>query len=907
MSDLGRRASAGARWLRLRTGRASVEDEVRDEVESHIDLAVDYFIARGRSPSDAEREARRRFGTADAVHRLLIHADQQERRMQIGRLVAEFLQDIRLSLHLIRRSPGFFASALFILAVGVGANAAVFSILQAALLQPLPYAHPEQLYMLWRRFPSPVGPTARPRSIEADRGVLTSATVIEWHRELASTVGDVASVFSWQGNLAAQLDYATRDRVLRLNGAFVTPNFFDLLGVKAKYGRVFRPSDEQDNSPLIVVSHAFWQRELGGDPSIVGKSITLTGGQPRAPHSYSIAGVLAPEVHFTYPEETEVWAMMSWSAVQAYEPRAIAFRAVLRLDPRVPLAEAQRRAANIRGGFENAQSRPAQSRPIVAIESMNDWVRREIRSSLTLLGSVAALLLLVTCVTVGGALLARVSERRRELALRTALGAERSRLARQLLAEGSTLAFGGALFGVAIAGVVQPVLRTLLPGSVPRVGAIGANMWLLAFGFGSAIVTILLATLIPTWTGSRVDLREGLSRGDGHASVDRATKRWQQTLIGAQAAIATVLLASGTLLLTSFWRLGQVPLGFDGSRVVTVEMRLLDRRFRDEANVARFADDLVNRVHGIPQIVQAGLASSVPFRGVDFTLNVGKPGVDSSYIVQGRYVDGEYFDVLRVPILRGRSFAKSDTRQSRRVIVLSQSAAAKMFGAVDPIGHEVKFDSTYEVIGIASDVRYKRRDEDPAPALYFARAQSPSTLICLVARIARGANIGQVSQAIYRAVHDSDPTIPPMKLATIDDIVDETIANRRFYTVATVAFASIAFLLTAVGICVVIARVIAERRKELAIRAALGATARNIARHASRDTVVGTVIGVVFGLGAAFVAAPVLSQFLFGVSARSLPVYGAVASLMFTISILGIWLPMRRLARGSVATLLTSD
>jgi putative ABC transport system permease protein len=827
--------------------------------------------------------------------------------MQLARLVREFLQDIWLSLRLIRRSPGFFAGALLILALGVGANAAVFGILQAALLQPLPYTHPEQLHMLWRRFPSSVDPSAKPRTLEQDRGVLTSPTLIEWHRELASSVGDVAALLSWQGNLAAQLDYATRDRVLRLNGAFATPNFFDLLGVRAKYGRLFNASDERDDSPLLVVSHAFWQRELGGDASIIGRAITLIGGQPRAARSYIVIGVLPADVHFTYPEETQVWAMMSWSAVQAYEPRAIAFRAVMRLDPRVPLGEARRRASSVRGGFESAQSQPPQSRPYLAIESMNDWVRREIQSSLTLLGGVAALLLVVTCVTVGGALLARVSERRRELAVRTALGAERARLARQLLAEGTTIAFGGALVGVALAGIVQPLLRALLPESVPRVGAIGATPWLVAFGFGAAIITILLATLLPTWTGSRVDLREGLSRGDGHSSVDRATKRWQQTLIAAQAAIATVLLASGTLLLTSFWRLGQVPLGFDGSRVVTVEMRLLDRRFRDGANVTRFADDLMNRVHSIPQIVQAGLASSVPFRGTDFTLNVGKPGVDSSYILQGRYVDGDYFGVLRVPILRGRLFARSDTRQSRRVVILSQSAAAKMFGAGDPIGHEIKFDSTYEVIGVAADVRYKRRDQDPAPAVYFARAQSPSTLICVVARIAPGASIGQVSQAIYHAVHETDATIPPMRLTTIDEIVDETVANRRFYTVATVAFASIAFLLTAVGICVVVARVIAQRRKELAIRAALGATVRDIARHASRDTIVATVIGAAGGLVCAFGSAPMLSQFMFGVSARSLMVYALVASMMIAISVVGIWIPLRRFAQRSVATLLTSE
>ncbi len=906
--DAARSVRAGARWLRLRLDRRSVDAEVRDEIDAHLGLAVDYLVARGVPRDQAEREARARFGDFDsALHRLLVHADRQDRRMHTRRILEELRQDVRITMRLFRRSPAFFLGTLATLAVGIGANVAVFSVLEAALLQPLPYARPQQLFMLWLEFPRAAATPGTPRRPNENRGPLTSPAVLAWRRELAPTLGDIAATLTWQGNPEAQLDLATGDRVVRLNGAFVTPNFFEVLGVRAAHGRIFVAADEPEGTPLVVLSDGLWRRDFAADPAIVGRAITLTGARPRGPHSYVVAGVLPSDVHFTYPVETEAWVMMPWSYVAAYQPRASAFGAVTRLDASVPIAEARRRTAELRAGSEVPASVPVARRPFVAMESVSDWVRGEIRPSLQLLAAVATLLLIVACVTVAGALLASLTSRTHELAVRTALGAGRVRLARQLLTEGALLAVAGAVLGTTLASAMQPLLRALLPASVPRVGSIGVRAPLMLFGAAAAVLTILIATILPAWSGTKVDVVESLSIGDNRGSAGRATKRWQQAVVAAQTALATVLLVSATLLLTSFWRLGRVPLGFDGSEVVTVEMRLLDTRYRQPGSVARFQRQLLERLRAIPGIAQVGLTSAVPFRGTDFTMRIGRPAIDSSYVAKGRYVDADYFGVLRIPLLRGRLFGPADVEGSRRVAVISESLARDMFGAENPLGREILFDDPHEVIGIVADVRYEGRDRDPASAVYFSGSQSPSTLTCVVARPSANVRIGDVAPSIYRAIHDTDPTVPAMKLATIDQIVDAAVANRRFYTVSSVAFAAIALFLTGVGMVAVIARIVAQRRRELAIRAALGARTRDLAWHASHDTAVGLVAGLVAGVVAAYLASPVLGQFLFGVSARSVATYAVVAGLMLAMAGVGIWLPMRRFARVSLSGVLKAE
>jgi predicted permease len=376
-------------------------------------------------------------------------------------------------------------------------------------------------------------------------------------------------------------------------------------------------------------------------------------------------------------------------------------------------------------------------------------------------------------------------------------------------------------------------------------------------------------------------------------------------LVGFQGAIATALLISAGLLLASLWRLGRVPLGFDGQEVVTVEMRLLGSRYRTREARAAFQEQLMERVHAIPGIVDAGLTSAVPFRGVDFYLAPDGPNPDRRYSGNGRYVDPGYFSVLRIPLRRGRLLTADDRDGAPRVVVVSESYVAKAFPGEDPVGQVLDMEGPVTIVGVVGDVRYSRLDEAAAPALYIPRAQSPSELICLVARTTLP--LSSIAPAVHRAVRDIDPSLPAMRLTTVDRIVAESFANRRFYTVATVSFAALALFLTMAGLAVVVARVVVERRREFAIRSALGAGSTRLVGDATLNGLVPVAIGVVGGMAFAWAGSVLLAQFLFEVAPRSILSYGAVAALVLLVAVVAACLPASRLLHIPLASTLRTE
>lgn len=906
---------SGIRRFRLRPrGREQVEAQMRDELDAHLAMAVEHYVARGMSRDQAEREARERFGDFDtARQRLYRSAEERDTRVRRRQTLDELRQDTRLAFRLFRRSPAFFAAAVLTLAVGVGANGAVFSILQAALLQPLPYHDPSELVMVWHtvadRAPpdgSRSPPTRRP---------LTGPMVLAWRRAGTDRVGEIAALLT-QGTLVeskvheAQLDLALGDRTVRLTGAAVTPNFFTLLGVRAAHGRVFGETDEATAEPLILLSDALWRRHFGGDPAVVGRSITLTGGGGgrRVATTYTVAGILPHGFHFTYPNEIEAWVLLRWSDIEQYDPWGMGFSAVARLKPGLSLAQAQRRAAELPVGPEPQPYVLPPERLVFGLEPMRDWVVGKTRPSLQLLGVVAVLLLLATCVTVANGLLARFSERQRELAVRAGLGAGRPRLVRQLFTEGALLAIGGVAAGTLLAIALQPVLRALLPASVPRIGELSVDASIVAFGAAMVAITTILAAVAPAWSGTRLDAAAMLTRSASTASARRSAVHWRQGLVAAQAAIATALLIFASLLLTSFWQLGRVPLGFDGDEVLTVDLALLDGKYlvADWAMV-RFQDELLARVRAIPGIADVGLTSAVPFRGEVGAFSIHRSGAQTHELARARIVDAGYFRVLRISPVRGRLLTDADRKGGRRVMVVSESYANIVFGAEDPIGRTAELRYPTEIVGVVPDLRYMRRDEDPTPAVYLPRAQEPSPFVSIVARTNPGVSAEAVVPAIRRSIREIDPALPAMHFTTIDQLVDASVANRRFYTVATVAFASIALLLTIVGLATVVARVVAERRRELAIRAALGATTGDLARHATWDAMTAVGVGTLIGLAGAYAGSVALAQFLYHVASRSPTTYAAVAVLVLGVAGVAAWRPVRGLGRVPLAGLLRAE
>jgi putative ABC transport system permease protein len=790
-------------------------------------------------------------------------------------------EDVWQAFRALRQTRWFAAGIVLTLALGIGANAAVFSILHAVLLQRLPYHQPDGVVMVWSGYERAPG-----------RGAAVANTVLAWREIAPDVLQDVAGIKIRAGFPA---DLLLPDRAERLRTGYVTPNFFDLLGVRPIEGRLFTSADEtSEGGDVVVLSHALWRTAFNADPAVIGRPLTLVIGRVGA-KPFTIVAVLPPEFRFTYPLETQVWIMQRWREVrQDAATRAVTHDgAIARLKPGVTVETAQARLSALSDRIFPARSNaPAEQRQVSRLEPSYDWVVGETRPSLLLLGGVAVLLLLITCATVSGALLVRVTRRQREMALRAALGADRRRLLTQLLTEGAVLAGAGAIAGTLLAIVLHPVLRALVPPIVPRGDEIGVSFPLLLFAAATAGLTTILSGLAPAWRGANFDVMTALKRVSAAASTDRSSARWRQALVALQAAIASALLISAALLLTSFWRLSHMPLGFDGDRVWTIEIRLQDPKYRQPHNVTLFREGVLSRIRGIPGVLEAGLSSAVPFRGTDFMHRLNRTGDKSPFNANGRAVDPSYFQILRIPLIRGRLFSAADVATGPPVMVVSESFARTVFGGEEALGQYIDVDAPTEIVGIVGDLRYVSLDKEPYPAFYRPDAQWNTNLFCVVARTAP--NSPNPGAAIRQAIREVDPAQPAMNLTTIDRIIHESIADRRFYTTATTAFASLALLLTVIGMTIVVARTVVERHKELAIRSALGATPGRLIRAIVGEGVRPVLAGTFVGLISAYAAATVLTRFLFNTVAREPQTFVAIAVLIVMTSALASLVPARR-------------
>jgi len=375
-------------------------------------------------------------------------------------------------------------------------------------------------------------------------------------------------------------------------------------------------------------------------------------------------------------------------------------------------------------------------------------------------------------------------------------------------------------------------------------------------------------------------------------------------MLGLEAGIATALLVSAALLLVSFWRLNHVPLGFDGDKVLTVEMRLLDRKFRAPGAVANFQDAVVARVAAIPGVAEVGLTSAVPFRGVDFFFSFDMPG-GRAVNGNGRYVDAAYFSIMRIPVLHGRIFDRTDTANAGKVVVVSASFARNAFGTEDAVGRMIDEPESKQVVGVVGDVRYVALDRDAGPAVYLPRSQRPSELMCLIVRSSLDAP--ELGPSVRAAIHDVDPTLPAMDMTTIGTIISESVSDKRFFTTSTAAFAGLALLLTLVGLGVIVARAVVERTREMAIRSALGASSRRLIALVVAQGLTPVAIGGALGLVAAFWGSTLLARFLFGIAPRTLSVYVGVGLFVLAVALIACLLPARRVTAVTPASALRAE
>jgi putative ABC transport system permease protein len=799
--------------------------------------------------------------------------------------------DVGHALRTLRRNPAFGLSAILLLALGIGANTVVFSVVHAVVLRPLPYVEPERLVYLW----GDTGTNPGNR-----HSILTGSHVAEIARH-NTFLESYAVTMPWDTTVQGLVDMVRDDGSDRLRGAFVTPNLFELLGVQAALGRTFQSTDDEA-MPVALISGDLWKRRFGRAPGVLGMQVRLApGSTSRSQPPYTIVGVLPDDVRFTYPRDTEIYLLLPWSQIR--RSRALAYTMIGRLRGGVTPGQAEAELTtlnrNVVSRYENIsrESMPALlARTQGMVEPVQTHVAAEVRPGLMLLSAVAGLVLLIACVNLGLLMLARTVDRTRELAVRAALGAGPRRIVRLLAIEGLVLAGIGGGAGVALAAAVMPLVTRLLPAVVPRTEQVALDTTVLAFAAAVTGLTALVCGMTPGILATRRDLLAVLRRSGITSTATRAAGAWRSAVVALQVAVVLMLLVGAGLLLHSFWKLQNVNLGFEAADLLTLETRLYNPKYRTQPQVAAFERELLEHVRRLPGVEQATITTAVPMRGTDFRYVIGPVG-GRPQPGHMRSVGAEYFDMMRIPLRAGRLFTDADAATAAPVMVVSESYGRQHFGSANPVGRMMALhDTPVEIVGVVGDVRYAQVARDAAPAFYVPRAQSPVRLICLLVKPRPGMQ-ASVAESLRGAVGALDPEQPVEGLTTVAEIVSQSTADRRFYALATGAFAAVALLLAIAGLFSVVSRAVTERRRELAIRAAVGADRTCLLRLVLTAGLLPVVAGAAAGLAAAGGGSRVLRGFLFEVPPTDTVSYAGAAGLVLCVSLAACLRPAVRAAR----------
>jgi len=882
-------APAWRRYLRLRG--ADVRADVADELEFHIDMIAARHVANGVSPDEARARARTEFGDMERARRLCEDIGaEQERRHEWSELLDSVRKDVRFAVRSLRRAPGFTAAIVLTLALGIGASTAIFSIVRGVLLRPLPYADPARLVRIWEV--SPRGD---------DHNVASIGNYASWR--------SAAKSFSVMGAHGAPhgVSYVGDGDPTQITVVEATPSLMQTLGARAALGRSFVPDDATGDGRIVVLSHQFWQRRFGLDRGVIGRRLMFNG----VPHS--VIGIMPEE--FEFPAAgVDIWRPVTDDQIDSNERRSHNWLVVARLAPGATITSARAEMRSITGGLarEYPQYMTGYGTNVVA---MGDDLVVRVRPLLLVLMAGATLLLVVACANIANLLLARAVSRRREMAVRGALGAARGRLLRQLLTESLVVALLGGALGVGAAAVLTRALLALAPSDIPRLTAVHMDGSVLAYALVSTIVAGLLFGLAPAVRLLAADRFRGQSlqlalRASGDRAGSGRTGPTRSLLLVGELAISLVLLTGAGLLLRSAQRLGRIDYGYRTDGLVTASLDLPHARYDSTARHVQFYDRLLERVSDLPNVSGvAGTTESLGATGeTTFSFAVeGRPSRNASGREDPqplRVVAGDYFRVLGIPLRRGRAFTAADRAGGPPVVIVNESLARLHWPDRDPVGARISLVGPsgpwLQIVGVVGDARTTAADEAAAPAFYMPFAQkrwSWMTWLTLVVRTNGTGDTTSLGSALRGAVRQLDPELPVHRVATVHQLYRESIARRRFATVLSGAFAVAALLLGMVGMYGVLSYGVVQRRREFGIRIALGARAAQVTSVVVREALVLAAIAVAIGSVAALALTRLLSDLLFEVSPTDPATFVTVAALVAVVAGLASWVPARRATR----------
>ena len=879
------------RWLsRLFQGRrkdARLDDELRFHVEQ---LTADH-IAAGMAPAEARRLALAQFGGLDFIK-------EETRDVRSTRFIESLLQDVRFTVRTLRKSPGFTAVVILTLALGIGASTAVFSLVDAVLLKPLPFPHAERIVFPWRL----------PKA-----GMNLGFDVFPWGRVDFLFFSRKSRTFQALGAFVSDFfDLTGSGQPIRVDGLRVSSGFFPSLGVSPALGRVFTETEDRPgNEREVVLGDELWRARFGADRGVLGRTIELNG----AP--YTILGVMPrgfvfPHANempdgFTFAPQIQLWVPL------ALDPRPTIIRneddelaVVGRLKPGVSLVQAQadmdimgkeleRTRHNGEGWFRSKLT------PIVR-QAAGDT-----HQPLLLILAAVGAVLLIACSNVASLLLTRSFNRNRELTVRAALGASASRLIRQLLTESLVLASAGGLMGILFAKAVVHFVRIFGPSSIPRLNEAGLDIRVALFAFAITLLAGVLFGLAPAVTATRRNPIQSLKDGGRRASSNPVPQRARNLLLVLQIALAMVLVVVTGLLTRTFYRLLAVDPGFRPVHALTFQLTLPAAKYPEQTRIVLVYQEILRHLKELPGVQSVGLTETVPLSGategtaIRFSDGPRPEASDTPY-ANYTMVSPGYFSSVETPILRGRGFLESDTASSSPVAIVSSALVKKYWPGQDPLGKQIapagsKFPLA-TIVGIAADVKRFSLRESPVPEMYVPYTQKiwPSLLTMnVVLRTAEGPS--SLTAAARTAIHSVDPDLPVAAVKTLRSFVTDSLAVPRFVMLLLGAFAGIALLLATVGMYGVISYNVAQRTQEFGIRMALGARRRNVF-----DLVIGqgarlAVLGIFIGLAAACGATRLMHSFLYGIGADDPATYLAVSVLLLAVAMLACYIPARRATR----------
>lgn len=861
--------------LRLRSllRRRQVEEELDEELSFHLERQIEENLARGMAVEEARLAALRAMGGID---------QQKERCRDMRRvnLVTDLAQDLRYGVRVLARSPVFTAVAVLSLALGVGANTAIFSIVNGLLLRPLPYPESERIVDVWHTPPKESFPGV-------DKFSVSPANYLDW-KEQGHSFEQMAAIGY------AGFSLSTGDDPVAVTGAAVSADFFSVLRSQAARGRTFtRDEDQPGGDQAVVLSYGLWQRAFGADPHIIGRSLTLNS------RSSTVVGVMP--AGFQFPPQVELWVPLAWDEKERQTRSIHDYQVIARLKPNVTLTQAQAEMNTISSRLAQQYPEADKGWGAVLVPLHEDLVG-EIRPALLVLFSAVAFVLLIACANVANLMLARGANRAKEIAIRIALGARRPRIVRQLLTESVLVAVVGGLVGLLLATWGSGLLVRLISDSLPNPGDVGIDRWALGFTLLVSLGAGILAGIAPALQFTKAEMVETLKQGTGRTGGSAVKQRTRQALVVSEVALSLILLTGAGLMIRSFWKLQHVDPGFDPRNVLTMRVALSPVRYSEPQQQAAYFDRVLEQTRALPGVVSAGATTQLPLTGggstQPFTIEgQAGPEVAMQPMAQTRYISPDYFRTMGIPLRRGRFFTSEDREGGPQVVIISEEMARQFWPGQDPIGKRLTpsfhlKQGPREIVGVVGDVKGSGLDANAASMMYLPYKQLPRPSMTFVVRTTSDPQ--RLIQPVSRAIYAVDKEQAIRSAGTAEQVLSASLSGQRVNMTLLITFAALALALATVGVYGVMNYTVALRRRELGIRLALGAKTRDILRLVLGQGLALTLTGIAVGLAAAYGLTRLMASLLYGVTATDFMTFASVSGVLVAVGLLASYLPARR-------------